>query len=75
MESAGNYYSHLEKIHLVESIPSCLSVELGKKFALNSHWLSQIVSYHYVNTGVPKYTFGIIVSDGTITNRGKLVKG
>lgn len=75
IESLTNYYPKLEKVHLVASIPSCLSLELGKKFALNSHRLVQIISYHYVNSQMPKYPFGIIVSDGNAVNRGKLIKG
>ncbi|NBK98520.1 MAG: SAVED domain-containing protein [Erysipelotrichia bacterium] len=75
IEGLGNKYPKLEKVHSVASIPSCLSIELGKKFALNSHRLTQIVSYHYVNSQIPKYPFGIVVSDGSTENRGKLIKG
>lgn len=74
MEGLKNTYPDLEKIHFVASIPSCLSMELGKKFALNSHRLSQIISYHFVNTENPKYPFGIVVSHGNTGNIGKLIK-
>lgn len=73
IEGLKNSYPNLKKIHFVASIPSCLSLELGKKFALNSHRLSQIISYHFVNTENPKYPFGIIVADGNAENIGKLV--
>ena len=75
LEQLKNTYPKLRKVHLVAAIPSCLSLEIGKLFALNSHRLPQVISYHYVSSEQIKYPFGVIVSDGLETNRGKLVKG
>lgn len=75
IEGLKQRYPAIQKVHFVASIPSCLSIEIGKRFALNTHRLPQIISYHFVNTETPKYPFGIVVSDGTISTCGKLVKG
>ena len=74
IEGLKQKYPSIQKVHFVASIPSCLSIEIGKRFALNTHRLPQIISYHFVNSGTPKYPFGIIVSDGA-TGKGKLIKG
>lgn len=74
IEGLKQEYPSLQKVHFVASIPSCLSIEIGKRFALNTHRLPQIISYHFVNTEIPKYPFGIIVSDG-VEGKGKLIKG
>lgn len=74
IENLKQQYSDLHIVHFVASIPSCVSVELGKKFALNAHRLPKIISYHFVNTATPKYPFGIVVADGDTLNIGKLVK-
>lgn len=75
IENLKQLCSALQTVHFVASIPSCVSVELGKKFALNANRLPRIISYHFVNTAIPKYPFGIIVTDGDASNIGKLVKG
>ena len=74
IENLKNKYPHLQRVHFVASIPSCLSIELGKRFALNSNRLAQIISYHYVNTETPKYPFGIVVADGRNNEVGKYVR-
>jgi len=74
IEGLKQIYPSICKVHLVASIPSCLSIELGKKFALNTHRLPQIISYHFVSSETPKYPFGVIVSDGVL-GTGKLIKG
>lgn len=74
IEGLKQKYPLIQKVHFVASIPSCLSIEIGKRFALNTHRLPQIISYHYVNSETPKYPFGIIVSDG-VAGKGKLIKG
>ena len=75
IEALKQIYPNLNVVHLVAAIPSCLSLELGKLFALNSHRLPRVISYHYVSTGNVKYPFGIVVSDGEERYRGKLIKG
>lgn len=74
IEGLKQIYPSICKVYLVASIPSCLSIELGKKFALNTHRLPQIISYHFVSSETPKYPFGVIVSDGVL-GTGKLIKG
>ena len=74
IEGLKQKYPSIQKVHFVASIPSCLSIEIGKRFALNTHRLPQIISYHFVNTETPKYPFGVIVSDGA-AGKGKLIKG
>ncbi|MDO5408968.1 MAG: SAVED domain-containing protein [Lachnospiraceae bacterium] len=75
IEDLKQKYPYLQKVHFVASIPSCVSLELGKLFAHNNNRLPQIISYHYVHTETPKYSFGIVITDKTSSNRGKLVKG
>lgn len=75
LEGLGVKYSKLEKIHLVASIPSCVSLEMGKIIALNNNRLKQIITYHYEAQGIKKYPFGIIVTENTSNNKkGKLIK-
>ena len=74
IENLKNIYPKLQRVHFVASIPSCLSIELGKRFALNSNRLAQIISYHYVNTETPKYPFGVVVADGRNNQVGKYVR-
>ena len=68
-------YCKVKKIHLLASIPSCISLEIGKMIALNGNRIPQIISYHYVNSETPKYPFGIIVTENFSDNeKGKLVR-
>ena len=62
-------YKNLKKIHLAASIPSCLSLEIGKSIGAGSNRVPPIVVYHYVSSEDSKYTFGIFVSG---ENKGKL---
>ena len=71
MEDLKVKYPNLSTIHLVGAIPSCLSIELGRRISLNRSRLPKIISYHYKYNSDPKYSFGIIVSED---NKGKLVK-
>ena len=74
LEKIKNDYTKLETINLVASIPSCVSLEIGKKISLNNNRLPEIVAYHYNNSSVPKYEFGIIVTENPQNNKkGKLV--
>lgn len=74
IESIKNKYSKINKVHFVASIPSCVSIKLGMLFALSNNRLPQIISYHFVQSNIPKYPFGIIVSDSTVDGCGKLVE-
>lgn len=74
IENLKQKYPAIQVVHLAASIPSCMSIELGKLFALNTHRLPKIISYHFVNTSTPKYPFGIVVSDGVTANIGTLIK-
>ena len=62
-------YKNLKKIHLAASIPSCLSLEIGKSFGAGSNRIPPIVAYHYISSADSKYIFGIFVSG---ENKGKL---
>lgn len=74
LEDIGVKYSSLNKIHLVSSIPSCMSVEIGKAIALNNNRLKQVIAYHYVAQGNKSYPFGIILTENTLNNKqGELV--
>lgn len=75
LEDIGVKYGALNRIHLISSIPSCMSVEIGKAIALNNNRLKQIIAYHYVAQGNKKYPFGIILTENTLNDEhGKLVK-
>lgn len=68
-------YNQIECIHLLASIPSCMSLEIGKMIALNNSRLPKVVSHHYINAEIPKYPFGIVVTENTFNNeKGKLIK-
>lgn len=62
IEELKTKYSCLKRVYLAASIPSCVSMELGKKIALNRNRLPEIVSVHYMNSMTPKYPFGVVVS-------------
>lgn len=64
-------YSKLNIIHLLGAIPSCLSIELGRRISLRQNRLPKIISYHYKNTSNPKYCFGIIITEH---EKGKYIK-
>ncbi len=71
IEDLKTIYPILETVHLVGAIPSCLSIELGRKISLNSNRLPMIISYHFKFGNTPKYNFGIIVTE---KDKGKLIK-
>ena len=54
-------YPQLETIHIVASIPSCVSLEIGKCFAFRTNRLCDVIVYHYESSASPKYTFGLYV--------------
>jgi len=66
-------YPKLQKIHLVASIPSCVSIEIGKSFGLKQNRNINIVSYHYVRGSSPQYKFGIYINGENA--KGKYVEG
>lgn len=71
IENFKSTYPNLDIVHLVGAMPSCLSIELGRKISLNRNRLPKIISYHYKYDNTPKYNFGIIVTE---TNKGKLIR-
>lgn len=71
IENLKTTYPNLETVHLVGAIPSCLSIELGRKISLISNRLPMIISYHFKFGNIPKYNFGIIVTE---KDKGKLIK-
>lgn len=75
IEDLKQKYPNLQTVHFVASIPSCVSIELGKLFAHNANRLPKIISYHYVNNEMPKYPFGIVITDKGTSDQGKLIKG
>lgn len=64
-------YSILQKIHLVASIPSCVSIEIGKSIGLRQNRNVNIVSYHFVRESSPQYKFGVYING---KNKGKYVE-
>ena len=64
-----NKYPNLHTIHLVASIPSCISIEIGKSIGVNTNRIANVIVYHYVNNSDPKYTFGIYVNG---SNKGQM---
>ena len=55
-------FKNVKRIHIVASIPSCLSVEIGKAIGAGQNRIPQIISYHYNSSIEKKYSFGIYVS-------------
>ena len=64
-------YPHLNQINLVASIPSCISLEIGRMIAQNNNRVKKIVAYHFVNQGKKLYPFGITVTE----SQGQYKKG
>ncbi|MDF2879702.1 MAG: 2-methylthioadenine synthetase [Clostridiaceae bacterium] len=71
IENLKATYSNLETVHLVGAIPSCLSIELGRRISLNRNRLPQIISYHFKYGNTPKYSFGLVVTE---KDKGKLIE-
>lgn len=62
-------YPKLEIIHIAASIPSCVSVEIGKIIGLRTNRMVNIVVHHYNESIMPHYIFGLYVNG---SNKGKL---
>lgn len=62
-------YPNLNTIHIVASIPSCLSLELGKIIGLKTNRIVDVVVHHYIRSNTPCYTFGLYVNG---KNKGEL---
>jgi hypothetical protein len=62
--------SKINRIHLVYSGQSCLSLELGKRF-IDTTRLPEIISYHYDRQSEVLYPWGVIVNG---KNKGQLIK-
>lgn len=71
IENLRASYTSLDTIHLVASIPSCVSEKLGELFRLRGNRLFKIIAYHFVNTNQPKYPFGITVCSPNESGYGK----
>lgn len=63
IEKARTKYPNLKTVHLLASIPICVSVRLGDQFRLRSNRLPRVISYHFMNSNTPKFPFGIVVAD------------
>ena len=56
------WFPNLKTVHLVASIPSCMSVEIGKIIGMGTNRIMDIIVYHYIHSNSIKYPFGIYVS-------------
>lgn len=74
LEKLKNEYTQIERIYLLASIPSCMSLEIGKMIALNSNRIPKVISCHYVMSETPRYPFGIVITDNASkSEKGKLI--
>lgn len=71
LEGLKSQYTNLDTIHLVGAIPSCLSIELGRRISLRRNRLLKIISYQYMGSNTPRYIWGLVITE---TNKGKLIK-
>ena len=55
-------YPNLKTIHIAASIPSCVSVELGKIIGMRTNRMVDIVVHHYISSNSPCYVFGLHVN-------------
>lgn len=55
-------YPNLKTIHIAASIPSCMSIEIGKSIGVRTNRVPDIVVHHYISSNNPPYTFGLYVS-------------
>ena len=62
IEKLKDIYQNIEKVHLVCSIPSCLSLKIGMLLNLSNNRLPQVISYHFQQSADTKYPYGIIVA-------------
>lgn len=65
------WFPNLEKVHLVASVPSCVSIEIGKIIGMGRNRVMDIIVYHYIYSSSNRYPFGIYVSGN---KKGTLVK-
>lgn len=71
LEKLGRDYHDLKQINLVASIPSCLSVEIGRMVAQNNNRIKKIVAYHFESQREKLYPFGIVITEA----QGQYEKG
>ncbi len=64
-------YPNLHTIHITASIPSCVSIEIGKTIGMRTNRIKDVVVHHYINSNTPCYAFGVHVNG---TQKGKLWK-
>ena len=64
-------YPQLRVIHIAASIPSCMSIEIGKTIGLKTNRLKSIVVHHYMSSMDKPYTFGLYVNGD---KKGQLYK-
>lgn len=55
-------YTNLKTIHIAASVPSCMSIEIGKSIGVRTNRVHDIVVHHYISSSNPPYTFGLYVS-------------
>ena len=55
-------FPNLKTVHLVASIPSCMSIEIGKIIGMGTNRMMDIIVYHYIHSNTIKYPFGVYVS-------------
>lgn len=65
-------YPSLKKIHIVASIPSCVSIEIGKSIGLRTNRNVNIIAYHFIRTASPVYKFGLVING---SNKGQYIEG
>ena len=65
-------YPVLQKIHIVASIPSCISIEIGKSIGLRTNRNVNIIAYHFIRTANPVYKFGVCING---SNKGQYIEG
>lgn len=64
-------FPNLKTVHLVASIPSCMSIEIGKIIGMGTNRMMDIIVYHYIHSNTIKYPFGVYVSG---SRKGTFVK-
>lgn len=55
-------YPKLKIVHIAASIPSCISLEIGKSIGIRTNRVQEIVIHHYINSNNPPYSFGLYVN-------------
>lgn len=55
-------YPKLEIVHIAASIPSCVSIEIGKIIGLRTNRMVNIVVHHYNESNTPRYVFGLYIN-------------